>query len=253
MNESPIQFEVSNPDHLDQDLKQALEELPQIAIVSKLEGLEGFRIDCAERQPRLSYIEEGRDHTLDFALSDSIALGRLRGIGKKDLLIRSVGADPSQGPLLDASAGFLKDALALARCGFEVVAMERNPILFYFLSRQLQDLQAHDFFKSFLHRLTYLKGSSGEKSLYAEKSFQAIYFDPMFEQGSKKGLSKIGMRAFHALTGHDEDAPRVAEALLLQSPRLVIKRPLKAQPLLDKKPSHTFKSNTVRFDMYLRN
>ena len=78
-----------------------------------------------------------------------------------------------------------------------------------------------------------------------------IYIDPMFPESKKTALVKKDMRAFQQIIGADQDSEQLfAIALNTAKNRVVVKRPVKAQYLADKKPSFSLTGKAVRFDVY---
>ena len=59
------------------------------------------------------------------------------------------------------------------------------------------------------------------------------------------------MRLFREMVGQDQDAKTIAQSLLKLAPRLVIKRSLKANPLLTN-PKMTYNGKSTSYDVYLR-
>jgi 16S rRNA (guanine1516-N2)-methyltransferase len=60
------------------------------------------------------------------------------------------------------------------------------------------------------------------------------------------------MQMFRSLVGDDTDADQLLGlALGVATRRVVVKRPVHAPFLAQKKPTHSFVGKTARFDMYL--
>jgi 16S rRNA (guanine1516-N2)-methyltransferase len=85
-----------------------------------------------------------------------------------------------------------------------------------------------------------------------KEQFDVIYLDPMFEAHSHKAQVKKEMQYLQALVGPEVDADALLTvALSLKPGRVVVKRPLKARCLLDKKPNFVLTLAAYRFDIYL--
>ena len=67
----------------------------------------------------------------------------------------------------------------------------------------------------------------------SDEIINVIYFDPMYSEKNEKALPKKEMRIFREVVGVDLDAESTAKSLLKMSKRLVIKRSIKAKPILD--------------------
>lgn len=139
----------------------------------------------------------------------------------------------------DVTAGMLSDTLLIYSIGFKVRAFERNPIA-YILSKNSLALSDIDIELSFLDA----------KDI--KEHCDVIYFDPMYEETNKKALPKKEMRIFREVVGVDQDAKETASCLRNQCQRLVIKRSVKGQPMLDF-PSVTFEGKSTAYDVYLKN
>ena len=84
----------------------------------------------------------------------------------------------------------------------------------------------------------------------ADWSSTVLYLDPMFPEKNKTALPRKEMQIFRGWVGADEDSAELLKlALQLPVDRIVVKRPLRAEPLLDK-VTHSFEGKTVRYDLY---
>lgn len=168
--------------------------------------------------------------------------------GKGELIARALGAGKGVRRVLDLSAGLGQDAVFLSQLGFEVTAVERHPVLAKLL------LEARG--KTSRPELSSLRIVAGDSLRLLEDpaftaGFEAAYFDPMYPSKKKSALPRQEMVLFRRLVGEDGDAAAVARAAREKLPRLVVKRPDEAPPLLEK-PSASFAGTTVRYDVYLR-
>jgi 16S rRNA (guanine1516-N2)-methyltransferase len=78
-----------------------------------------------------------------------------------------------------------------------------------------------------------------------------ILLDPMFPERGKSALKDKGMRALRALVGDDLDASALLTlARRYVGRRVVVKRPLGAEPLAGPAPSGAIRGTTVRYDIY---
>lgn len=160
---------------------------------------------------------------------------------KKELISRALGGGKLGMKVLDLSAGLGIDAVFLAQLGFEVTALERNPLIYLALSEAAKETSLPLKFE-FSDARSYLKKNPEE--------FDVIYFDPMFPEKVKSALPRQEMVFFRRLVGADEDADQVLlMALKTLAKRVVVKRPLKA-PVLGAKPLHSLEGKLVRFDIY---
>ncbi|WP_133137333.1 class I SAM-dependent methyltransferase [Legionella rowbothamii] len=167
--------------------------------------------------------------------------------GKKQGLVRA--CKPTHGlKIIDATAGWGRDAAVLASFGAEVLMLERHPVMAALLAdallrqetldkQQLQlSLQACD-------TITFLK------QLSATEYPDVIYIDPMHPERSKSALVKKDMQVLQQMIGADEDAVELIETAVTRvKQRVVVKWPQKIKPLLPANAS--IEGKTVRFDIY---
>lgn len=175
--------------------------------------------------------------------------------GKQEIIAKALGASKGVKSVLDLTAGLGQDAVFLAQIGFQVTAIERSPLIFLLLEDAKKRSSRED-----LQRLTFINADGKDFLLSSDKvlaSIDAIYFDPMYPHKKKSALPRQEMVIFRDLVGDDQDAAEVATLALsklsgeLAANRLVVKRPLQAEPLLAN-PIHRFEGKTVRYDLYSR-
>lgn len=186
---------------------------------------------------------EGNKFSIDFN-SDKRNYHKKKASIKKEIIGRALGAGRYGLKVLDLSAGLGIDAIFVAQLGFQVTAIERNPLIFLALNEAVEkiesDLQVHFVFDS---AQNYLNSSKNEVDV--------IYFDPMFPDKKKSALPRQEMVFFKNLVGNDSDADDVlALALKMKkAQRVVVKRPMKA-PNIFKKPESKIEGKLIRFDIY---
>jgi 16S rRNA (guanine1516-N2)-methyltransferase len=169
-------------------------------------------------------------------------------IGKKEPLARALGIEKGVKNVLDLSMGLAVDSVFLSQLGFQVTSLERNGLL-HFLALEGQKISSRPVVRSiqFLHSeaLSYLQSHSLAPQI-------SIYFDPMFPEKKKSALPRQEMQFFKKLVGADEDAAEVLKLAIEKNVnRVVVKRPVKAEPLWGK-PSHQLKTKLVRYDVYMK-
>lgn len=192
---------------------------------------------------------EGRRLRIDFD-GNRLDYFRRAHRGLKEPLARAVGGDKGLRRIWDLSAGLGIDAVFLSQLGFEVTAFERDPVVAFLLREALAVSKRED-----LRRLHFEKADAREKisGLKNSDEIETLYFDPMYPERRKKALSRQEMELFRRRVGDDADAAEIV-ALALTAPvcRVVVKRPLRAEPL-SPRPQIRFEGTTVRFDVYVRN
>lgn len=202
------------------------------------------KIDFTTVSPTLTDTE-GRKLSIDF-VNNLQNYAKKKGSLKTELISKAMGSGRYGFSILDLSAGLGIDAIFLSQMGYRVTALERNPLLFLALNTAQQKLPSEQKEK------IQFEFASAQKFLEAtQKSFDVIYFDPMFPEKKKSALPRQEMIMFRDLVGSDDDATSVIQLALKSktAKRVVVKRPLKA-PLLFERPQNQIEGKLIRFDIY---
>lgn len=172
---------------------------------------------------------------------------RRRQAGKAQGLIRA--CKPKIGLcILDATAGWGRDAAILASFGARVIMLERQPVMFALLADALTRLHQQEtpaLNLSLVHTdaITYLQ------HLSATEQPDVIYIDPMHPVRQKSALVKKDMQVLQQLIGADDDASSLLQqAQLVARERVVMKWPQRLAQI--GKPNYSIQGKTVRFDVY---
>jgi len=192
---------------------------------------------------------------VDF-ISGAVAFRRKHGGGRKQNLGRAVGLKANRCPtIIDATGGLARDAFVLASLGCKVTLIERSPIIAALVNDGLKRAIADPEVAPIINdRLKLLVGDSCDllAKTTSEQRPEVIYLDPMYPHRSKSALVKKEMRTLRLLVGDDPDAPKLlAAALACASERVVVKRPIKAEPITGPTPNMAITGKTGRFDVYL--
>lgn len=169
--------------------------------------------------------------------------------GKKQGLIRA--CKPAKGMhIIDATAGWGRDAAILASFGAEVCMLERNCIMGVLLNDALQRLADDSPLKPLLS-LVYQDSTSYLQALNPTEYPDVIYIDPMHPVRQKAALVKKEMQALQHLIGPDKDVQSlIALARIRAKQRVVVKWPQKLPSVLAA-PNISVPGKTVRFDIWL--
>lgn len=200
------------------------------------------RVDFTEDHPKI-YDLHGNKFCINF-VEDRQNYHKKKLSMKKELLGKAMGGGRYGLKILDLSAGLAIDAVFLAQLGFEVTAIERNPLIYLALqeaaSQMIEPL-----------KIKFIFGGAQDFLKQNKDSFDVIYFDPMFPEKTKSALPRQEMVFFRSLVGADLDADEVLQLAIRQKEvqRVAVKRPLKA-PTLYKKPESQIEGKLVRFDIY---
>lgn len=185
---------------------------------------------------------------------------RLKHNGGGGLLVaKACGVSPNQPKkILDLTAGLARDASVLAAHGAHVTMVEQSQVLCALIDDALKRLMlADDVERPFQSSQLSIHCLKSEDYLSSDAlgTFDVVYVDPMFTHLSKKSAPSKEMAALRALHGHsDEKSDDLFNASLTVSgsKRVVIKRPPKAGYALDRKPTYSLKSKSMRLDVYQR-
>lgn len=147
--------------------------------------------------------------------------------------------------ILDATAGWGRDAAVLASFGASLLLIERNQ----FMHALLEDGIRRERLGLDL-KLVFADAKEYLESLQKDDYPDVIYIDPMHPEREKSALVKKDMQILQSLIGADDDAQAlISVALKRSSKRVVVKWPARKNPLI--KPDFSVDGKTVRFDVYL--
>ncbi len=186
----------------------------------------------------------GNKFSIDFN-ENKLNYHKKKGSIKTELIGRAMGAGRAGLRVLDLSAGLGIDAIFLSQLGYQVTALERNPLIYLALQTAWNHLLTAK------EKINFVYSSALDYFKTTDQTFDVIYFDPMFPDKIKTALPRQEMVFFRNLVGDDVDAQTVLESALKfkNVERIVVKRPAKA-PILGGKPHSEVSGKLVRFDIY---
>ncbi len=173
---------------------------------------------------------------------------RQQAIGKEPLLNAVKIQKKLPKTLIDATPGVMKDSFMLASRGIEIIAIERNPLLYIMVKKALSH------FNTDTDKVSIDYHFGDAKALLANFHADIIYLDPMYPPKRKSAQVKKEMQILHQVIGADSDSDELFHVAKQQHTRLVVKRPSYATPIADSKPSFSYatdKRGATRFDIYL--
>lgn len=179
--------------------------------------------------------------TLDFC--EGHYRHRQQHIGKEPLLKAVKIHNKLPKTLIDATPGVLKDSFMLANRGIDIIAIERNPLLYVMVRQALSHVDTN---------ISYHFGDA--KELLPRFQAPIIYLDPMYPPKKKSAQVKKDMQILHAIVGADSDAEALLNIARQQQSRVVVKRPSYAETLGNTTPdlsASADKRGATRFDIYL--
>ena len=165
----------------------------------------------------------------------------------KELLIKAIGKKNKNQNIVDATAGLAQDAYLLAAAGHRLTLIERSNIV----AALLEDaLSAGDI----TNNMNLIFGDASKLLATLKTKPEIIYLDPMYPKTSKKAAQKKGMQFFREILAppkQQETEELLQISLQTAKKRVIVKRPIKALPIGNKKPSAALKGKTTRFDIYI--
>ena len=198
-------------------------------------------------QPHRSYIRKGSGKSskdiycnfIDWSINfkDPLLTRCLKGLQQKFIA-------------LDATAGFGKDALEIAKnekC-HSVLLVEREKWLFYLLKEGITNAETVEA-RKLINKFSIKNIDSYEHLGNSESNYDLIYIDPMFP-GVGKSKAKRTIQALRDLTKEIETDGLLDLAIKKATKRVIVKRHRNSTYLEEIKPSHSIKGKIVRYDIY---
>ena len=177
------------------------------------------------------------------------------GGGRGQPLAKAIGLKKGATPtIIDATAGFGRDAFVLANLGCKITLIERNPLIASLLDDALQRATDNLDLQEVISRMSLINKDAIHylSTLENHQHPDVIYLDPMYPSREKSALVKKDMRLLHEIAGPDTDSEQlltIARDTAIK--RVVIKRPKSAPYVGSQKPATSIESKNTRYDVYL--
>jgi 16S rRNA (guanine1516-N2)-methyltransferase len=194
--------------------------------------------------------------SIDF-LKGTLAHRQQFGGGRGQAIAKAIGMRSGVTPsVLDTTAGMAGDAFILATLGCSITLLERSPIIFALIEDAVQRASLSESFAEVLEQGFTI--ANREANEYIREQVEAgisppdvIYIDPMYPHKKKSALVKKDMQILQRLHGTDDNAGELLDiALAYARKRVVVKRPIQAETISEKKPNTCIKSKKTRYDIY---
>lgn len=177
------------------------------------------------------------------------------GGGRGQPLAKAIGLKKGATPtIIDATAGFGRDAFVLANLGCRITLVERNLLIATLLEDALARAKGDQDISDVMARMSVINHNAVDYLNNLEDQHQpdVVYMDPMYPSRDKSALVKKDMRLLHQLAGPDNDSEQLlTTARTIALKRVVVKRPKSAPFVGDKKPDTSIESKNTRYDVYV--
>jgi len=198
--------------------------------------------------------ELGKPIYIDFVEGKN-AHRRQFGGGRGQPLAKAMGLKKGATPtIIDATAGFGRDAFVLANLGCKIILLERNPLIATLLEDALIRASENSDIGDVIDRMSVFNNDAIDylQSITEQHRPDVIYMDPMYPSRDKSALVKKDMRLLHQLAGPDIDSEQLlTTARKVALKRVVVKRPRSAPFVGEQKPATSIESKNTRYDIYL--
>jgi 16S rRNA (guanine1516-N2)-methyltransferase len=187
-------------------------------------------------------LRDNRDPRVGAVYVDFARAARQRTLVARDPLVRAIGRQTRF--VVDATLGLAGDAYLLARYGYEVLGIERNPALVALIDDALVRAgQAVG--------LRLMTGDARSILPSLDPAPDVVYMDPMFPPKRRASSAvRKELRLLRLLVGEDIDAQELFNvARRVARQRVVVKRPDHAPPL-EANPTVSYGGKLVRYDVY---
>lgn len=181
------------------------------------------------------------------------------GGGRGQAIARAVGLNKPASKrremtVLDATAGLARDAWVLATLGCRVTLVEQSPVLFMLIHDGITRALTGNA-RSCVGNFTNLVNAGSVlymQHMDTDTRPDVIYIDPMYPERKKSALVKKDMQILHKLIGPPQDETGLLQtAMQYAGQRVVVKRPLQAEPVGNIPPDASIRSKKTRYDLYL--
>ena len=232
------------------DRGQALARQLDLPLTYEIDRNSRWVLAYQDRRLVLRDAQDDKSHPMciNFAAQDLRPYGP--NLSRRQPLARALGKHNKT--IIDATAGLGQDAFLMAAMGYQVIAIERSPVLAALLDDAIISSASDPRLSRALRgRLTMIAGDA-RTLIPLQPPVDVIYLDPMFPpKRSKSALPKRELVLLRKLVGEDPDAEQLfAVARQHARNRVVVKRPLYA-PSLGQEPNYSQTGKLVRYDVYL--
>jgi len=202
-----------------------------------------YQIEIFDKKLSL-YHQQDKHHVFVDFNSKQLKFRSLAHINAELINKAVLGKKKQATTVMDCTAGFGKDSYLLSLTGSQVIAYESNPLMYALLKDGLN--------RAGIDAITLLKKDALKE--VKNTDCEVIYIDPMYPATKKSAKNNKQMMFLQAFVGHQAQIAEelLAQALLSNAKKIIIKRPVKAGYVLDKKPTSQIIGKAARFDIYAK-
>tara|TARA_B100000029_G_scaffold508367_1_gene595068 strand:+ start:9440 stop:10228 length:789 start_codon:yes stop_codon:yes gene_type:complete len=239
-----------------QNRVEKLSERLGLSVIKSIDDSEEFmlvvhdsRIELFNNTKKMSPL------TVDFA--NRKFLNRISQSPKNSLIGRAIGVGKKMDYILDLTAGLGRDTVQMALMGYDLVAIERDPIIFTLLEDGIERARKENSLPNNIIDQIRINFCDSFNYLIDIRNIPSVaYIDPMYPMRRKSALPDYEMQILNNLIGpgDEREISRLIDLALMQGiPRVVVKRS-KNIPIIkpSKKisPNFTITGTTICFDVY---
>jgi len=168
---------------------------------------------------------------------------------KKQPLARALGRESRR--VLDATAGLGYDAILMASIGFDVVAVERHPLVHALFEDGLRRARENSSIDDVI--VDRVRAVHDEGAAWLDREpWDVVYIDPMFPPRKKRSaLPRKRIQWLRALVGSDDDAADLLRRATACCRRVVVKRADDGPPLGGIEPAASLRGKIARYDVII--
>jgi 16S rRNA (guanine1516-N2)-methyltransferase len=236
---------------------EELAKLWNVPVSSEFKGGSGVKVVVSELAVGLGFADRkrGKPYYVDF-LSQAWRTRLTKGLPKSHIFRRALGFRDRPLRIIDATAGFGQDAVLALSLGCEVIAVEKSNVVVTVLRNGvMRALREDETVHAVFEKLSVVEADA-EIFLQQVDPADVVYLDPMFIKPKKSAKSPKEMQLLQDLLAPlptADDLERLFSVAYERArQRVVVKQPLKAKAL-GRTPTHTYKGQSIRYDVYVKN
>lgn len=235
---------------------EELAQLWRVPLISEYKGLQGVKVVISDLAIGLGFVDKkrGKPYYVDF-LTAAWRTRLTMGLPKNHIFRRALGIKDQPLRVIDATAGFGQDSMLALSMGCETIAVEKSNVVVTVLRNGVMRAMRED--ESLRGKFENLSVVEADSMIFLEQidAGDVVYLDPMFDKPKKSAKSPKEMQLLQELLGPaptlEEEEKLFHKAFANARQRVVVKRPLKGKALV-RTPTHSYKGQSIRYDVYVK-